>query len=333
VDVTAGDRWALDRAVYEPGQRRGHYESFYQRANHPALPLAFWIRYTIFAPHGRPDEAVGELWATVFDGTTNEHAVHKAVFPLADCAFATDRFDVRVGDSTLGPGRLTGTAGDIGWELTYAGEGRPLLLFPKGRYNARLPKAKSLVPLPRATYSGRLRIGDRVIDVRDWVGNQCHNWGTRHTDQYAFVQVTGFDNAPQSVLEAGTARASVLGPLLTPVTTFVVLRHGGREHRLNRLQQALRATGSYRWFDWTFTTGNDEVELIGHVHAPASAFVGLRYDNPPGGSKHCVTTAIAACELTIVDQRTDERTTLRTAHHALLDFLTDSTEHGVAIRA
>jgi hypothetical protein len=36
-------------------QLRGHYESFFQRANHPTRPLAFWIRYTIFSPTGHPD--------------------------------------------------------------------------------------------------------------------------------------------------------------------------------------------------------------------------------------------------------------------------------------
>lgn len=333
MDVTAGDRWALNHAVYEPGQRRGHYESFYQRANHPSLPLAFWIRYTMFAPDGRPDEAVGELWATVFDGSKNEHVVEKIVLPIGQCEFDGNRFAVRIGDSTLGPGSLTGSTGQVSWNLEYTAEGRPLLLFPKARYSARLPKAKSLVPAPLATYAGELRIGDRVISVADWVGNQCHNWGTRHTDRYAFVQVCGFDNARDSLLEAGTARASFLGPLMTPVTTFVVLRHGGKEYRLNRLQQALRATGSYEWFDWDFITGNDDVELIGHVHAPSDAFVALEYRNPPGGTKHCLTTALANCELTIVDQATGERTTLRTSQRALLDFVTDSKDHGLPLRA
>ena len=32
------------------GHDNGHYESYFLRANHPDRPLAFWIRYTIFAP-------------------------------------------------------------------------------------------------------------------------------------------------------------------------------------------------------------------------------------------------------------------------------------------
>jgi hypothetical protein len=32
----AGDRWLLNHTVYTPGQQIGHYECFYERANHPA---------------------------------------------------------------------------------------------------------------------------------------------------------------------------------------------------------------------------------------------------------------------------------------------------------
>jgi hypothetical protein len=53
---------------YRPDRASGHYESCYQRADHPSRPLAFWIRYTLFSPRGHPEVAVGELWAVFFDG-------------------------------------------------------------------------------------------------------------------------------------------------------------------------------------------------------------------------------------------------------------------------
>ena len=46
---------------YCPGQRKGHYESYFIRANHPTAAKAFWIRYTIFSPKNRPEAAIGEL--------------------------------------------------------------------------------------------------------------------------------------------------------------------------------------------------------------------------------------------------------------------------------
>ena len=57
---------------FQPADAGGHYESWFQRANHPSRPQAFWIRYTIFSPKGRPQDAVGELWAVYFDGEAKE---------------------------------------------------------------------------------------------------------------------------------------------------------------------------------------------------------------------------------------------------------------------
>jgi len=332
VDVSTSDRWALNHTVYEPGQRRGHYESFYQRANHPTRPLAFWVRYTIFAPNGRPDDAIGELWAVLFDGETGAHAVGKVELPISECDFARDAFAIRAGDATLGPDALTGSVGAVSWDLTYGGGAAPLLLFPDRMYRGSFAKAKSLVALPAARFGGTVTAGDRVVDVDGWIGSQCHNWGSRHTDRYAFVQVMGFDDEPDTLLEAGTAKASLIGPITTPWTTFVVLRHRGVDYRLNKLEQALRATGSYRWFDWTFASGDSDVEIEGHVHAPREAFVGLRYGNPPGGVKYCLNTKIGAAEIALTD-RHGERIALRTSHRALLEIVTDKLDHGVPIRA
>ena len=61
------------------GGARGHYESYFQRANHPTRPLAFWIRYTAFVPRGRARDAVGELWAIWFDGEARSVSAVKQI--------------------------------------------------------------------------------------------------------------------------------------------------------------------------------------------------------------------------------------------------------------
>ena len=192
--VAAQVNWAQ----YEPGQTRGHYESFYLRANHPTEPLAFWLRYTIFAPNGRPEDAEGELWAVVFSSSIT--SAYAAV-PVADCAFGRTAFDIRVGEATLDGSSLRGQAGDIAWDLTYSGDQPPLYLLPARFYSGGFPKAKSLVSLPLARFTGSLTVAGRTIPVDGWTGSQNHNWGSRHTDRYAFGQVAGFDNAPGSFLE------------------------------------------------------------------------------------------------------------------------------------
>ena len=76
------DRATANAVRYRRGDDAGHYESYFQRANHPRRPLAFWIRYTIFVPRGRPDAAVGEQWAMFFDGERNDHFAVKTVHPI-----------------------------------------------------------------------------------------------------------------------------------------------------------------------------------------------------------------------------------------------------------
>ncbi|MGZ5276148.1 MAG: hypothetical protein ACXWCU_09515, partial [Caldimonas sp.] len=73
------DRNSCNRSRFVAGDPAGHYESWFLRANHAERPLAFWIRYTVFCPKGRPNEAVGELWAIYFDGESGRIAAAKEV--------------------------------------------------------------------------------------------------------------------------------------------------------------------------------------------------------------------------------------------------------------
>jgi hypothetical protein len=184
------------------GQPEGHYESFFVRANHPHRGQAFWIRYTIFSPKGRPDDAIGEIWAIFFDAEQNRHAVAKQEYRLSDCDFDASSFGLRVGKATLLPNRLEGaiegTQHSLAWNLKFEGDSPPALLLPLAFYERRFPAAKSVVSLPMARFSGVLTVDGKQIEIADWVGSQNHNWGSRHTDLYAWGQVAGFDNQPDS---------------------------------------------------------------------------------------------------------------------------------------
>ena len=322
-------------ARYRPKSPDGHYESFFVRANHPGRPLAFWLRYTVFSPVGRPESAVGELWAVVFDGAARRCVAVKRERPIAECAFggATSP-DVRIGDALLDGTRVEGDAVSdghaIAWRLAMRGGGAPLLLLPPALYATRMPRAKSLVPVPLATFDGDLSVDGEPLEVRAWTGSQNHNWGSRHTDHYAWGQVAGFAGHPETFLEVATAWLR-FGPLWTPPMTPLVLRHAGREHRINATGRALRARAALEYFTWTFATANDDVEIEGRIDAPAWAMVGLRYRNPPGGEKHCLNTKIARCVLAIRDRRTGARETLATADRAAFEILTDDRAHGVAL--
>ncbi|MEV7089670.1 hypothetical protein AB0O07_27915 [Streptomyces sp. NPDC093085] len=336
-DPSTADAERLNWTQYRPGQEAGHYESFYQRGNHPTEPRAFWIRYTIFSPAGMPDAAIGELWAIYFDGTTGRHVVAKEEYPISDCHFDRETFGARVDDRVLDGGSLkgeaVGTNGRIGWDLSYEGSEPPLLLLPPNLYSGGFPKAKSLVGLPLATYSGKLTVDGETIDVDGWTGSQNHNWGSRHTDHYAFGQVAGFDDAPESFLEIVTGTTRLVGPVMTPKVTFLVLRHEDREYTLTSLGQALRAKGDFGYFYWDFYSSDEAVAIRGRFTATPEDFVGLNYYNPPGGIKHCLNTKIGRCEVEILNKSTRTIRRLSTGNRALMEILTDDREHGIPIRA
>jgi len=325
----------LNASRFDPASSAGFYESYFQRANHPKLPLAFWIRYTVFSPRGRPDEAVGQLWAVCFDGTKGRHLALKRAAPLSECFFSRSGLDVRVGEATLDGRALRGEISDGGqalaWDLAYAGEERPLLLMEPSAYDRRFPSAKALSGTPLATFNGTVTVNGQTVTVDEWVGSQNHNWGTRHTDRYAWGQVEGFDDDPDAVLECSTARLK-LGPIWTPPLTLLVLRVGGSEYALNSTRQALRTHGSYDYFSWAIEGASGETTIRVSLEAKPESFVGLAYENPPGGVKTCLNTKLAACRVS-VESAGRAPVQLRTESRAAFEIVTDDGSHGIAVAA
>jgi hypothetical protein len=325
---------ASTRLRHRAESSAGHYESYFIRANHATRALAFWIRYTIFSPADRPQDALGELWAIVFDGERQRHIAVKQAWPLTSCRFDSTTLAIELPVAKLGAGHASGTCvaqgHRVGWDLRLTGGQSPLLLLPERFYEGGFPKAKSLVSRPLARFDGTLTVDGQAIDVQGWLGSQNHNWGRQHTDRYAWAQVAGFDGGlDESFLEVASAKLRI-GPLWTPWITPIVLRHRGREHRMNALGRSMRARVSVQGFDWRFESHGDGLRLQGRIHADRSAFVGLRYANPPGGEKHCLNSKLAHAELTL--QHADgSRETLTSQHRAAFELLSDDTQHGVPI--
>ncbi len=306
----------------------GHYESWFQRANHPTQALAFWIRYTVFVPADGSRPALGELWAIFFDG--EEIVARKAEVPLAECRFSRSTIDVRIGESTLDLERCDGSIEDVRWSLRYESPAPPMLLLPERLYAAGFPKAKLLVGSPMAQYSGTISIGEREIPIDGWVGSQNHNWGSRHTDRYAWGQVAGFDDAPEVFLDAATARLR-FGPLWTPPLTIASVRIGDRVIQRVGMLQAVRAKAAMNDFRWTFRTADANTSIEATFEASAKHFVALRYLNPPAGHKACLNSKLASCELQV---RAPGMDTLRcsTQHRAAFELLQDQTPPQLPLR-
>ncbi len=316
-------RWNASR--FEPA---GGYESWFLRANAPSSGDAFWVRYTLFSDGVR---SCGELWAVAFVG--DRVLAAKTLHPFDPAEVSRADLRVRLGDATLCDGVARGEvhgAHRLAWDLRWSGGGSPLLLLPERLYRGRFPKAKALVPRPLVRFEGTFVVDGEALDVGGWVGSQNHNWGKRHTDEYAWGQVAGFDDAPGVFLELSTARVKV-GPLKTPWLTPIVLREGSRELRLSGVLRAARNEGRYdeRALRWNFAGGDETVRLEGSFEAPRDAFVALPYANPPGGTKTCLNTKIARCVLRVHEEGRSRE--LVAQRRAAFEILTDRGDHGIPL--
>jgi len=318
---------------YDPNDKRGFYESWFQRANHPSKPLAFWIRYTVFVPKGRPGDAMGELWAMFFDREAGRIVAAKEVVPLKDCRLAPTGLEVAMDGRFLDHEQLTGGVRHgghaIDWDLRYTTPERPILNYPRKLYPGGFPKAKALVGSPNATFSGTLGVDGDAISVDGWVGSQNHNWGLQHTDSYAWGQVCGFDNEPDTFLECGAGKLK-FGPLWTPWMSVIVLRDGDREHQLNGVGQWMRNGGRFDWFRLQLDGTKDGVRIAGSIEARKEDFLGLPYWNPPGGIRSCLNSKLARAEFVVTEPGREPRT-LVSEHRAALELFPVATDHGIPL--
>ncbi|ETR73829.1 MAG: hypothetical protein OMM_00678 [Candidatus Magnetoglobus multicellularis str. Araruama] len=331
------DPKTVNNTRYAIHKRTGHYESYFLRANHPDRPLALWIRFTIFSPENKKT-AIGEVWAIYFDGETGNHVCAKTEIPIEDCIFYSNELNITLGDAKLDENYSKGRAmtGDqiISWDIRYDSTEPPLFLLQRTMYDFPFPKAKTLVGKPFAKYSGTITINGIVHEIDQWIGSQNHNWGVKHSDHYAWGQVAGFDNYPETFFEVVTARLQY-GPIWSPFMTIMVLRHGGKEYRLNSIPQSLRAKGSFGYFEWHFLSETPTEKIEGSITAERDQVVGLNYYNPPGGVKHCLNTKLGSCEIQLTDFTSSDQTPIifKTDHRAAFEILTTDYNHGIPIRA
>ena len=241
--------------------------------------------------------------------------------PAAECAAGTMRGDHLSGEVALGPHR-------VAWDLRCEGGQAPLLLLPRTMYETRFPRAKSIASRPQLRFSGKLVVDGRHVQVDNWIGSGNHNWGSRHTDEYAYAQVCGFDGFAESFVETITASVNV-GPLRTPKSTLMVLRHRGRDHVLN---DPLRGAMAFARFDlegYRFSLARGDIAVEGQITPRRSDLVVVPYLNPPGGVKHCINTKIAEARLSVrVGHQRDE---LVAPHGAVFEMILRGNSHGLPL--
>jgi hypothetical protein len=75
---------------------------------------------------------------------------------------------------------------------------------------------------------------------------------------------------------------------------------------------------------------SERATLEARVSGGREDFVGLPYDNPPGGRKLCLNTKLASAEL-VLTPGDGAPVRLRAQHRAAFEILTDRDDHGVPV--
>ncbi len=282
---------------WNPASRLGHVESFFVKANHPSLPQALWLKWTIFAPQDRPEEAVGEAWAVFFDASKNQRVALKQVFAAAECSWGRERFAVAVGPCQLGPGISVGSLASGGhsirWDLSFRCDSSSLRLLPhQFLYDAPLPRSKLVSPYPDARFSGRFEVDGQELEIESWPGMQGHNWGREHAHHYAWAHCNLFEDEPEAVFE-GVSSQLRLGPFTSPFLSLFCLRFRGQTLLFNRLQHAARHQTRVEGLCWGFQADSPLWQLCGELEAERSETVGLCYENPDHAMTYCLNSKLA----------------------------------------
>jgi hypothetical protein len=297
------------------------YESWYLKASHPTEPLGIWIRYTT---HQKPDAPErGSLWFTLFSDGPPQAA---KVTPGPEALSRGNGAFIRIGDSEFADGRVTGSALEARWDLTFEHPEPELRHLPKEwMYKAPIPRTKLTSPFPAARFSGTASFGDTTVQLDNWVGMVGHNWGAEHAERWIWLHGSNFDGRrPDTWLDAAIGRIKV-GPWTTPWIANGVLSVDGKRIPLGGLGK--RGTKIDEHPDHaSFTLPWGEASIRGEVSAPRNRFVGWIYADPDGSEHNTVNCSIAEMTLEAGGE------TFHTPHGAAYELGMREKDHGMQIQ-
>lgn len=324
-----------DNAIrYVDDPRGGHVESLFLRANHPARPLAVWLKATILAP--KSGEHTADVWAIVFDGEKHRVWADKKTVPISDVSTDSEgdgsiRIALAGCELSLGPdGHAKGALGegadtcrwDLSWKPGDSELGSRMCIFPyEVMLSAPFPKFKLVTPHPVLRFDGEISAWGERIEVDGWLGMQGHNWGKEHALEYAWGQCNFVDgnSAPMCSVEGFTARIK-LGPITTPALSAMVVRRGGREYRFDRLVDTWRQDATIDDMSWSLRLRGRDGEAHLLMDSDPEDMACLRYMNPSGRPSYCFNSKLARTKLR-VNPINEEGFECSSGHGGALEFL------------
>jgi hypothetical protein len=331
-----------DNCLKWDGSTLGHYEVYYLKLNHRESGCAWWLRYTVLAPHANAGHPVAELWGIFFDPhDPPRNDAFKATHPATDAHWGTDPFVFGIGEKAeLRHGSAHGELLDddrvLAWDLTWEPNSEALHHFPiGGMYTAPVPKTKVLSPNYDVRFHGTITAGGQTYTLTGEPGQQTHLWGTQHANEWVWANCNTFEGHPSDCFFEGLSGQIKLGPVKTPFTTVTIFEIDGERFKLNGLWTAYRAHSKIALPTWFFSAHTRDVRLSGTLTARHEDFVGVEYTDPDGAKLWCNNTKVADCEIDFsrkINGRWTEPLILQARQGAALEFVARHTDPAIPIR-
>lgn len=284
----------LNERQWQGRDHKGHYEGWYVTVVDPNTKTAFWFRYTLYSGHD--GDAHASLWAFTFG------------LPGGDIE-GRDEYPISVFDDSkglkLGPASLTdkGAKGELGegarrinWDLKFTPSRLSWQHFSPGLYKLGLSKTCVNSRSLDMDVSGQITVGEQVIKLNQWPGEQSHIWGRRPTALYAWAHCNAFD-VPGVVFEGVNAKIQK-GPLSLPWGGPLLFVREGERFEIRKFFEMFGVSSKQRYGLWEFEAQSGSSLISGQVRVPATAVVAVEYQDPSGGPEvYCHNSLLAEMDV------------------------------------
>ncbi|WP_328666242.1 hypothetical protein OG905_04215 [Streptomyces sp. NBC_00322] len=262
----------------------GRTEVWYTTLTDPASGTGLWLHHELTAP-ADGSEAFAHGWAAVFP---KDGPVRHARFGPEKWAGSGEGFTAD-GVSAV-PGRLSGSAGALRWDLTEQTTGAPLFTFPRWSWRRPLLPAAQMLPAARASYGGTFSYENATLTPAGAPGASARIYGHGNARRWAWLHA---DLGGGDVLEIVAAVSTRPGLRRLPPLVFLRLRRGGRTwpRRAERTAVGWAGFGRFRCAiglpTWTATGRAGLRRIRVEVTQPEERTLALDYTDPDGSHATC----------------------------------------------
>ncbi|MDV6014210.1 hypothetical protein [Haloechinothrix sp. LS1_15] len=260
---------------------RGRLEVWYTTLTDQETGTGFWLHHELVAPDdGAPARLHG--WAAAFPPDSTPQLGRFGPEGWRDPSNGTI---VDSDGATATPDRLTGAAGQLGWDLRVESAGPTLFTFPRWAWRTKLLPGAQVVPQPAARLSGTLRYADRTLHLDGAPGATAHIYGHGNAQRWAWLHADLGDGDVAEVVAAVSTRP---GLRHLPPLPFVRLRVGGIDWPCrDPLLAALRLHARIGLPSWRVWGRVGDYWLHIEVTQPPEATVDVDYCDPDDSPAVC----------------------------------------------